>query len=125
MAVGVAPRKQLLGLGHGGLAEIAEAHEPPLAGKADRDRPADPGPAAGDEDRLARCHWCPPGSLIATRGRGDKTILPGTGRWQREALTEGALVLSRRCVRRTPSTMLRMVPLPVPGRMFRPAPAPS
>ena len=45
-------------------------------------------------------------------------ILPGTGRWQREALTEGALPLAQR-LRRAPSTMpLRVtVPLPVPGRI--------
>jgi hypothetical protein len=30
-------------------------------------------------------------------------ILPGTGRWQREALTEGVLLLTQR-LRRTPST---------------------
>ena len=43
-------------------------------------------------------------------------ILPGTGRWQREALTEGALH-QRRPLPPAPSTMLRMVPLPVPGRI--------
>jgi len=30
-------------------------------------------------------------------------ILPGTGRWQREALTEGVLLLAQR-LRRAPST---------------------
>ena len=40
-------------------------------------------------------------------------VLPGTGRW-REA-PEGVL-LQRYCLRPAPSTMLRMVPLPVPGR---------
>lgn len=44
-------------------------------------------------------------------------FLPGTGRWQREALTEGVLLLKRRCVRRPPFTILRMVPLPMPGRI--------
>ena len=41
-------------------------------------------------------------------------LLPGTGRWQRVALTVGApgAVLALLA----PSTMLRMVPLPVPGR---------
>ena len=34
-------------------------------------------------------------------------FLPGTGRWQPEGMTEGL---------RHPSTMLRMAPLPVPGR---------
>jgi hypothetical protein len=43
-------------------------------------------------------------------------ILPGTGRWQREALTEGALLRALRLLH-APSTMLRMVPLPVPGRI--------
>ena len=51
--------------------------------------------------------------------RGFAKILPGTGRWQREALTEGAhlsvaIVLYGLWA---PSTMLRMVPLPVPGRI--------
>ena len=40
-------------------------------------------------------------------------ILPGTGRWQRNALTEGVLHPEA-----TPSTMLRMVHLPVPGRII-------
>src|SRR5690606_8305603 len=43
---------------------------------------------------------------------------PLAGRWQREALTEGALLQAQRG-RRAPSTMLRMVPLPVPGRTQR------
>jgi hypothetical protein len=43
----------------------------------------------------------------------DITILPGTGRW-REA-PEGGLILALR-LRLAPSTMLCMVPLPVPGR---------
>jgi hypothetical protein len=43
-------------------------------------------------------------------------ILPGTGRWQREALTEGAQrVLRPR--HHPPSTSLRPVPLPVRGRI--------
>jgi len=43
-------------------------------------------------------------------------ILPGTGRWQPAGLTEGA---HRGALQRlwAPSTMLRMVPLPVPGRI--------
>jgi hypothetical protein len=45
-------------------------------------------------------------------------MLPGTGRWQREALTEGIFRPAPR-VRRIPSTILRMVPLPVPGRNSR------
>ena len=44
------------------------------------------------------------------------SILPGTGRWQREALTEGALPEAQR-LRYAPSTSLRLVPLPVPGRI--------
>jgi len=48
---------------------------------------------------------------------GGAQILPGTGRWQREALTEGVLLLARRG-RRAPSTVLRTVPLPVPGRIY-------
>src|SRR5436190_5558975 len=43
----------------------------------------------------------------------DQMILPGTGRWRAEGVTEG---LRRRWG--SPSTMLRMVPLPVPGRTF-------
>jgi len=44
-------------------------------------------------------------------------ILPETGRWQpRERLTQGAGP-KRPTLRRSPSTMLRMVPLPVPGRI--------
>ena len=39
-------------------------------------------------------------------------ILPGTGRWQPVGLTEGGLRLHA-----APSTMLRMVPIPVPGRI--------
>ena len=42
-------------------------------------------------------------------------ILPGTGRWQPAGLTEGSkpLVMMHRP---DPSTTLRAVPLPVPGR---------
>jgi hypothetical protein len=47
--------------------------------------------------------------------RGILQILPGTGRWQPEGLTEG-LAPSRRG-RGSPSTALRAVPLPVPGRI--------
>jgi hypothetical protein len=45
-------------------------------------------------------------------------ILPGTGRWQPEGLTEGAQPL-RQLGRRAPSTirLRRLVPLPVPGRI--------
>jgi hypothetical protein len=43
-------------------------------------------------------------------------ILPGTGRWQPGGLTEGLAASWRGCG--SPSTMLRMVPLPVPGRSF-------
>jgi len=45
------------------------------------------------------------------------TILPGTGRWQREALTEGGRLLAQD-VGRAPSTpsLRGAVPLPVPGR---------
>ncbi len=44
-------------------------------------------------------------------------ILPGTGRWRREAVTEGALLLALR-LGETPSTtpLCGAVPLPVPGR---------
>ena len=43
-------------------------------------------------------------------------ILPGTGRWQAAGLTEGGFLIG--CpLWRSPSTMLRMVPLPVPGRI--------
>jgi hypothetical protein len=45
------------------------------------------------------------------------SILPGTGRWHAEGLTEGAPHL-RAPHRRAPSTSLRLVPLPVPGRTF-------
>ena len=68
---------------------------------ADRARPAvDVGPVVGQRP-LAR-----PVSV---------EILPGTGRWQPAGLTEGILVQAP-CVRRVPTTILRMVPLPVPGR---------
>ena len=48
------------------------------------------------------------------------SILPGTGRGTatRSGVVEGDLHW-RRAARRTPSTMLRMVPLPVPGRITR------
>ena len=42
-------------------------------------------------------------------------FLPGTGRWQPGGLTEGALLLAQR-LWTPPSTALRAVPLPVPGR---------
>ncbi len=44
------------------------------------------------------------------------SILPGTGRWQREALTEGGGHAAHP-LPRAPSTTLRAVPLPVPGRI--------
>jgi len=43
-------------------------------------------------------------------------ILPGTGRWQREALTEGGCHEAHR-LPPTPSTSLWLVPLPAPGRI--------
>ena len=44
-------------------------------------------------------------------------ILPGTGgRWHREAMTEGGLFIMQPAWW-GPSTMLRMVPLLVPGRI--------
>ena len=43
-------------------------------------------------------------------------ILPGTGRWQREALTEGGC-LGSCALWPAPSTVLWTVPLPVPGRI--------
>ena len=43
-------------------------------------------------------------------------ILPGTGRWQPEA--DGGAVEIHSALQRRPSTMLRMVPLPVPGRIW-------
>ena len=46
-----------------------------------------------------------------------RRLLPGTRRWQREALTEGIYVAAQR-VRRVPTTILRMVPLPVPGEDY-------
>ena len=44
-------------------------------------------------------------------------FLPGTGRWRAEGVTEGA---HRGAPQRlwAASTMLRMVPLPVPGRIY-------
>jgi hypothetical protein len=48
---------------------------------------------------------------------GVLSILPGTGRWQREALTEGGRLPSRRAWLHAPSTVLRTVPLRVPGRI--------
>jgi hypothetical protein len=44
-------------------------------------------------------------------------ILSGTGRWRREAVTEGGFH-TRRAAWKTPSTSLRLVPLPVPGRIY-------
>ncbi len=46
------------------------------------------------------------------------SFLPGTGRWQRAALTEGGLLVGRR-LRLAPSTtpLCVAVPLPVPGRI--------
>jgi len=46
-----------------------------------------------------------------------KKILPGTGRWRAAGVAEGALY--ERCAQPSaPSTILRMVPLPVPGRIL-------
>jgi hypothetical protein len=48
---------------------------------------------------------------------GSTQILPGTGRWQRAALTEGALLPVWFSWRAPSTTTLRVaVPLPVPGR---------
>ena len=46
-------------------------------------------------------------------------FLPGTGRWQREALTEGAHFSSSSALAASgaPSTSLRLVPLPLRGRI--------
>ena len=44
---------------------------------------------------------------------GDRKILPGTGRWQHKVMTEGSPGATG-----DPSTILRMVPLPVPGRIY-------
>jgi hypothetical protein len=44
-------------------------------------------------------------------------ILPGTGRWQAAGLTEGPCDWAQ-CARQRPSTAVRAVPLPVPGRIF-------
>jgi hypothetical protein len=47
-------------------------------------------------------------------------ILPGMGRWQPAGLTEGSGPCRSRCTwpeHPDPSTILRMVPLPVPGRI--------
>jgi hypothetical protein len=47
-------------------------------------------------------------------------ILPGTGRWHCEAMTEGSQsFLKRKSIGHCPdpSTILWMVPLPVPGRI--------
>jgi hypothetical protein len=47
-------------------------------------------------------------------------FLPGTGRWRAEGVTEGSEPLRNRSTwldRPDPSTILRMVPLPVPGRI--------
>ena len=47
----------------------------------------------------------------------DVKFLPGTGRWQPAGLTEGNLLLKTKPSHIYPSTMLRMVPLPVSGRI--------
>ena len=49
------------------------------------------------------------------QGGGVSVILPGTGRWQRGALTEGAIRMPGACGSPPPSASL--VPLPVPGRI--------
>ena len=44
-------------------------------------------------------------------------LLPGTGRWQPERLTEGSHIpVPAQTYKWAPSTTLRAVPLPVPGR---------
>ena len=51
---------------------------------------------------------------------GHPQILPGTGRWQCAALTEGGLLVAQHIAQplwHAPSTPLRAVPLPVPGRI--------
>ncbi len=49
-------------------------------------------------------------------GKASLLFLPARGEWQAAGLTEGGLT---GCLQgHTPSTMLRMVPLPVPGRIF-------
>ena len=45
-------------------------------------------------------------------------ILPGTGRGTMRSMVEVIRVPERRCVGRVPSTTLRAVPLPVPGRNY-------
>ena len=47
---------------------------------------------------------------------GVNQFLPGTGRWQPAGLTEGDVPLAQH-VWGAPSTALRAVPLPVPGRI--------
>ncbi len=48
-------------------------------------------------------------------------ILPGTGRWQAKpdggAALSGCLIPRLSCASTGPSTTLRVVPLPVPGRI--------
>src|SRR5690606_31895538 len=55
---------------------------------------------------------------VAEAGKIALQILPGRGRWQPAGLTEGVPL---RALRRpgAPSTILRMVPLPVPGRIWQ------
>ncbi len=48
---------------------------------------------------------------------GGEIILPGTGRWQAKGLTEGACSKGHP-VWKPPSTVLRTVPLPMPGRIY-------
>ncbi len=48
---------------------------------------------------------------------GHPQILPGTGRWQCAALTEGGFHVAQH-LRPAPSTPLWAVPLPVPGRIL-------
>ena len=48
----------------------------------------------------------------------DGKILPAPGRWQREAMAVGVGRLTQGCeARHAPTTTLRAVPLPVPGRI--------
>ena len=47
---------------------------------------------------------------------GEPVILPGTGRWHAAGVTEGGLCEGL-AQSHAPSTILRTVPLPVPGRI--------
>ncbi len=45
-------------------------------------------------------------------------FLPGTGRWQTPQASDGGDPPLPQRLWRVPTTMLRMVPLPVPGRIW-------